>query len=61
MGLGDDLMVTGIAKIEKEKFPDRQIVIGNFHKKLVYHSIIYDNNPNITNPRQINIHNACIA
>jgi len=53
MGLGDDLMVTGIAKIEKEKFPDRQIVIGNFHKKLVYHSIIYDNNPNITNPRKI--------
>ena len=53
MGLGDDLLVTRIAKIEKEKFPDRQIVIGNFQKKLVYYSIIYDNNPNITNPDQI--------
>lgn len=53
MGLGDDLMITSIAKIEKEKFPDRQIIIGNYKKKIAYYSIVYENNPNITNPENI--------
>ena len=53
MGLGDDIMVTAFAKLEKQKFPDRQIVIGDFKKRLVKHSIVYENNPNITNPTQI--------
>lgn len=53
MGLGDDIMITYLAKLEKEKFPDRQIVIGDFSKKVAYHSIIYENNPNITDPRII--------
>ena len=33
MGYGDELMATGIAKIEKKKNPQSQIVIGNFQKK----------------------------
>ena len=49
MGYGDELMATGIAKIVKRKFPDRQIVIGNFEKKIVTQSIIFLNNPNIIN------------
>ena len=48
MGLGDDLMITGIARIEKKKYPNKQVVIGNLDEKKIYHSIIYDNNPNIT-------------
>ena len=48
MGLGDDIMATAYAKIEKEKFPDRQVVVGNFKKKIVFESIIYNNNPYIT-------------
>ena len=55
MGLGDDIMVTAFAKLEKQKFPDRQIVIGDFKKRLVKHSIVYENNPNITNPIKIGI------
>ena len=42
MGLGDDLMITYLAKKEKAKYPERQIVIGDFKKKLAYHSIIYE-------------------
>ena len=54
MGYGDELMATGIAKIVKRKFPDRQIVIGNFKKKIVTRSIIFLNNPNIINdPKEI--------
>ena len=48
MGYGDDLMITGIARIEKKKHPNKQVVIGNLDEKKIYHSIIYDNNPNIT-------------
>ena len=53
MGLGDDLMITALAKKVKLKYPDRQIVIGDFKRKLVLHSIIYDNNPNITHQLKI--------
>ena len=48
MGYGDDLMITGFARIEKKKYPNKQVVIGNLDEKKIYHSIIYDNNPNIT-------------
>ena len=53
MGFGDEIMITAFAKLEKQKFPDRQIVIGNFEKRIVKHSIVYENNPNITNPMKI--------
>tara|TARA_Y100000588_G_scaffold106378_1_gene116347 strand:- start:290 stop:1159 length:870 start_codon:yes stop_codon:yes gene_type:complete len=54
MGYGDELMATGIAKIQKQKFPDRQIVVGNFKKKIITQSIIFLNNPNIImDPKKI--------
>ena len=53
MGLGDDIMITGIAKKEKLKHPNKQIIIGNLEEKKAYHSIVYDNNPNITNINKI--------
>ena len=53
MGYGDDLLVTALAANLKKKFPNRQIVIGNFAKKQAYHSIIYDNNPNISDCRSL--------
>ena len=49
MGLGDDLMITAHASEIKKKYPERQIIIGNIAKKQAYHSIIYENNPNIAN------------
>ena len=48
MGLGDDLMITGIVEQERIKHPDKQIVIGDLNKNLIFDSIIYFNNPNIT-------------
>ena len=33
MGYGDDLMITGIARIEKKKYPNKQVVIGNLDEK----------------------------
>ena len=53
MGYGDDLMITGIARIEKKKYPNKQVVIGNLDEKKIYHSIIYDNNPNITHVKDL--------
>ena len=35
MGLGDDLMITGIVEHEHTKHPDKQIVIGDLKKNLV--------------------------
>ena len=54
MGLGDDLMITGIVEQERKKHPDKQIVIGNLNKNLVFDSIIYLNNPYITPSDKIN-------
>ena len=53
MGYGDDLLITTLASKIKEQYPDRQIVIGNFEEKRAYHSIVYDNNPNIADCRNI--------
>ncbi len=49
MGFGDDLLITAHASQIKKQFPDRQIVIGSVAKKNASHSIIYENNPNISN------------
>ena len=48
MGLGDDLMITGIVEQESIKHPDKQIVIGSLKENLIFDSIIYLNNPKIT-------------
>ncbi len=53
MGYGDDLLITDFAAKIKKKYPERQIVIGNIAKKQAYHSIIYDNNPNISDCRNL--------
>ena len=53
MVYGDDLMITSLAKETKEKYPDRQIVIGNQDIGKAYKSIIYKNNPNITESSDI--------
>jgi len=47
MGLGDDLLITGIVELEHKKYPNKQIVIGNLRENLIFDSIIYLNNPNI--------------
>ncbi len=53
MGLGDDILITAIAAQIKKKYPDKQIVIGNLKKKHAHHSIIYENNPNISDCRNL--------
>ena len=40
MGLGDDLMITGIVEQEHIKHPDKQIVIGSLKRNLIYQEII---------------------
>lgn len=47
MGYGDEIMVTGYAKILKQKYPDHQIVAGNKERGIVTDSIIFNNNPYI--------------
>ena len=54
MGLGDDLMITEFVEQEKKKHPNKQIVIGNLKEKIIYDSIIYKNNPNITPINKVN-------
>ena len=53
MGYGDDLLVTKLAAKIKKQFPDRQIVIGEAKSQSAYHSPIYDNNPNISDCRNL--------
>ena len=53
MGYGDDLLVTKLASKIKKQFPDRQIVIGEAKNQNAYHSPIYDNNPNISDCRNL--------
>ena len=55
MGYGDDLMITTHAMEIKKKYPDRQILIGNIKQKKAYHSIIYDNNPYISDCRKVDL------
>lgn len=44
MGLGDDLMITGFVEQEYDKYPNKQIVIGDLNKNLIFDSIVYLNN-----------------
>ena len=53
MGLGDDLMITGIVEQEALKHPDKQIVIGSLKENLIFDSIIYFNNPKITHSSKL--------
>jgi len=53
MGYGDDLLITKLASKIKKKYPDRQIIIGSSNKKTASHSIIFDNNPNIADCRNL--------
>ena len=53
MGYGDDLLITKLASKVKKQFPDRQIVIGEAKNQSAYHSIVYDNNPNISDCRNL--------
>ena len=53
MGYGDDLLITSLAAQIKKKYPDRQIVIGIAKKNYAYHSPIYENNPNISDCRNL--------
>ena len=53
MGYGDDLLITSFASKIKQKYPDRQIVIGKVSTKKAYHSIVYENNPNISDCRNL--------
>ena len=48
MGYGDEIVVTGYAKLAKQKYPKLQVVIGNKTNGKLYDSIIFKNNPNIT-------------
>ena len=54
MGLGDDLMITGIVEQEYIKHPDKQIVIGSLKRNLIFDSLVYLNNPKITPSDKIN-------
>ena len=53
MGFGDEIMATYYAKIEKQKYPDRQVVVGNYKTKQALDSRIFFNNPNISDPRKL--------
>lgn len=47
MGFGDEIMITGYAKLLKQKYPTHQIVAGDKKRGVVSDSIIFNNNPNI--------------
>ncbi len=56
MGYGDSIMVTGMAKAAKKKYPDYQIIVGDRKKLLSYYDhIIFNNNPNITVESEIDL------
>jgi len=53
MGFGDEIMATYYAKIEKQKHPDRQVVVGNYETKQALDSRVFFNNPNISDPKKL--------
>ena len=55
MGLGDEIMTTGFARLAKDAHPDAQIIIGNKEKNLIYDHLIFKNNPNITKEKDIKL------
>ena len=54
MGYGDEIMITGYAKILKQKYPEHQIVAGN-KKSSVISTSIFNNNPNINKFSEVKI------
>ncbi len=53
MGYGDDLLITTLASKIKKQNPERQIIIGDAKEQRAYHSPIYDNNPYISDCRNL--------
>ena len=53
MGFGDEIMATYYAKLEKQKYPDRQVVVGNYKTKKATDSRIFYNNPKISDPKKL--------
>ena len=47
MGYGDEIMITGYAKVLKKEYPNHQIVAGNKKKGIIVDTDIFNNNPNI--------------
>ena len=52
MGYGDEILVTAEAREIKKKFPNAKILVGNGKK--TFPSIIFQNNPNISQNENIN-------
>ena len=48
MGYGDDIMITGYAKVLKQRHPNYQIVAGNKKRGFIVDSEMFNNNPNIS-------------
>ena len=48
-------MVTGFARIAKQKYPEFQVVIGDRKKGIIVDSPIFYNNPNITKSSEISL------
>tara|TARA_Y100001970_G_scaffold124655_1_gene154375 strand:+ start:102 stop:950 length:849 start_codon:yes stop_codon:yes gene_type:complete len=53
MGYGDDLIITPTASKVKKQNPEKQIIIGDAKKKHAFHSVVYDNNPDISDCRNL--------
>ena len=53
MGYGDDLIITSIASKVKKQNPEKQIIIGDAKKKHAFHSVVYENNPDISDCRNL--------
>ena len=53
MGYGDEIMATYYAKLEKQKYPNRQVVVGNYKTKKALDSRVFFNNPNISDPKKL--------
>jgi ADP-heptose:LPS heptosyltransferase len=53
VGFGDEIMATYYAKIEKKKYPDRQVVVGNYKTRQALDSRVFFNNPNISDPKKL--------
>ena len=53
MGYGDDLLITALASKVKKQNPERQIIIGNAKERHAFHSPVYDNNPYISDCRNL--------
>ena len=55
MGYGDEIMVTGFARLAKQKYPHLQVIIGDKKSGKLYDSVIFKNNPNITKASDLDL------